>query len=105
MKRIVIAISLLLWLINPASAQEFDFKSLPKHYICYKCIDTIIIDGRIDELPWSKADWTDCFLDIEGTIKPEPNYKTKAKLLWDSKYLYIAAQPDSTIQGTLTYLL
>ena len=69
----------------------------PKSYICYKTNEKINIDGKINELSWEKAKWTDSFIDIEGNIKPNPRYDTKVKMLWDDNYLYISAyleEPD-----------
>lgn len=63
----------------------------PKYYICYKSDGTIIIDGKINEELWSKTEWTDLFVDIEGELKQKPYYETKVKMLWDDKYFYFAA--------------
>ena len=49
------------------------------------------IDGKINDKSWKKASWTDLFVDIEGDVKPKPLLDTRVKLLWDSQYLYIAA--------------
>ena len=72
----------------PAPGIEFN----PKHYVCYKTEKALNIDGKIDEPVWAKTEWTDLFVDIEGILKPLPRFKTKAKMLWDDKYLYIAAE-------------
>jgi len=64
----------------------------PKHYICYRTSLPLVIDGKPDESVWEKASWTEYFGDIEGELKPDPLYKTRAKMLWDDNYLYIAAE-------------
>jgi len=53
-----------------------------------------LIDGDITDQAWQKAGWTSYFQDIEGDLKPKPYYQTRAKMLWDEKYLYIAAELD-----------
>jgi hypothetical protein len=63
----------------------------PKRYVCYKADKKIIIDGKLDEASWKKAQWTSYFVDIEGDKKPHPSQQTRAKMLWDKDYLYIAA--------------
>jgi len=63
----------------------------PEHYICYRG-DSIQIDGLLDEKSWQNVPWTSNFLDIEGTLKPEPLYNTRVKMLWDENYLYFAAE-------------
>ncbi len=61
------------------------------------------IDGNIDAQEWQKAEWTSAFVDIEGKSKPKPYYDTRAKMLWDKTYLYIAAElQEPHIWATLT---
>ncbi len=61
------------------------------------------IDGDIDQAVWQKAKWTDDFTDIEGDTHNIPYFQTKAKMVWDNSYLYIAAKLDEEhIWGYLT---
>ena len=61
------------------------------------------LDGKLDDDVWSKAEWTEDFLDIEGPARPAPRYRTRAKMLWDAEYFYIAADiRDPHVWGTLT---
>jgi hypothetical protein len=64
----------------------------PKGYVCYRTNEVIKPDGVIDEAAWQAAPWTDYFTDIEGSAKPAPKYRTRAKMLWDDQNLYIAAE-------------
>ena len=64
----------------------------PKHYVCYRNDEEINIDGKLNEIIWQRAEWTDYFVDIEGPLKTKPRFNTRAKMLWDDKYLYIAAE-------------
>lgn len=64
----------------------------PKHYVCYRTAGPIKIDGKLSEESWKKAAWTSYFVDIQGDLKPAPRYKTRVKMLWDSKCLYIGAE-------------
>ena len=63
----------------------------PKIYTCKKIEVPLLIDGLINEDAWDKATWTEDFVDIQGSLKASPYLKTRAKLLWDDQYLYIAA--------------
>ncbi|MEK6643204.1 MAG: carbohydrate-binding family 9-like protein [Planctomycetota bacterium] len=63
----------------------------PRRYDCLHTSDHIHIDGRLDDTAWQHAPWTDAFVDIRGPSHPKPRYETRAKMLWDEKYLYIAA--------------
>jgi Carbohydrate family 9 binding domain-like len=75
----------------------------PKGYVCYQARAPIQIDGRLDEDAWKTAPWTDAFVDIEGDLKPRPRFQTRAKMLWDDTYFYVAAVLEEPhIWGTLT---
>ncbi len=64
----------------------------PRKYVSYYTNEKINVDGRLDEISWRKAQWTEEFIDIEGDIKPAPAFSTKVKMLWDDKYFYVAAK-------------
>jgi hypothetical protein len=64
----------------------------PRRYDSRRTTGPITIDGRLDEPDWADAPWTDPFIDIEGEGKPQPRHETRAKMLWDDEYFYIAAR-------------
>jgi hypothetical protein len=75
----------------------------PFEYVCRRAESPIRIDGRLDDAAWRAADWTEVFGDIEGSLKPEPRYRTRVQMLWDDKYLYIGAYLEEPhIWATLT---
>ncbi len=79
----------------------------PKGYVCFRTGASspaaIAIDGKLDEPAWRAAPWTDDFTDIEGDRQPPPRFRTRAKMLWDNDYFYIAAELDEPhVWGTLT---
>jgi hypothetical protein len=65
---------------------------MPEKYICYQSDNAIVVDGDINDKDWQKAPWSNAFVDIEGSLKPKPAKETKIKMLWDSNFLYIAAE-------------
>ena len=69
-----------------------DGQRLPRRYVCHRAAGPIVVDGRLDEPAWTVAPWTEQFRDIEGDKKPKPRLATRAKMLWDDTYLYIAAE-------------
>ncbi len=90
------ALSLLPLLLTHVQAETLEFQPVaefaPRQYVCAKTPKPIVIDGKLDDEAWSQADWTCDFADIEGVRRPvEPRYRTRAKMLWDDEYLYIAA--------------
>lgn len=63
----------------------------PKQYVCYRSPTPLTIDGVMDEPAWVTAPWSTDFEDIEGANKPAPPLATRAKMLWDNRFLYIGA--------------
>ena len=59
----------------------------PRGYVCGFTEKPLVIDGRLDEAAWQAASWTEDFTDIEGSRKPRPRFRTRAKMLWDNDYL------------------
>jgi hypothetical protein len=75
----------------------------PKRYICHRSTSAVVIDGKMNEPAWTHARWTGLFVDIEGEVKPRPRFATRAKMLWDDRYFYIAASlAEPHVWGTLT---
>jgi len=74
---------------------------LPKGYVAVRGTPTI--DGSVTDSAWLAAPWTDSFVDIEGSLKPNPRFVTRAKMLWDDNYFYIAAEMEEPhVWATLT---
>lgn len=65
-----------------------------KNYTVFKVESEINIDGIADEPAWNNAEWTDDFIDIEGDIKPRPEFRTKVKMVWDSTYFYVYVEME-----------
>jgi Carbohydrate family 9 binding domain-like len=75
----------------------------PRDYLCYRSPGAVTIDGRLDEPAWRAAPWSEAFVDIEGDRRPAPRHRTRVKMLWDDRHLYIAARLDEPhVWGTLT---
>src|SRR4051794_14528377 len=75
----------------------------PKHYTCVRASTAVQIDGKLDDRAWRSAAWTDWFVDIEGDRKPKPRFRTRAKMVWDDEYFYVAAElEEPDVSATLT---
>ena len=75
----------------------------PRSYDVQLTSAPIVIDGKLDDPAWNQARWTTDFVDIEGSAKPNPRYRTRVKMLWDDQYLYIAAEMEEpNVKATLT---
>jgi len=76
---------------------------LARSYVCYRSPGPITIDGRLDDPAWQSAPWSEAFVDILGDSAPAPPLRTRVKLLWDSTYLYVAAElEEPQVWATLT---
>jgi hypothetical protein len=72
-------------------------------YVAYRTTSPLRIDGVMTEGAWAAAPWTSDFVDIEGMAKPRPPLRTRAKMLWDDEYLYVAAElTEPHVWGTIT---
>jgi cellulose/xylan binding protein with CBM9 domain len=82
----------------PSAAQAGpDFEAMPfapRQYVCYRANAPLTLDGRMTGPSWSAAPWTDTFVDIEGDRRPRPRLRTRAKMLWDDDYFYVAAEME-----------
>ncbi|WP_156512782.1 sugar-binding protein [Planctomyces sp. SH-PL62] len=75
----------------------------PRGYVAYRAPRPIVVDGKLDDEAWTAAPWTDAFVDIEGDRKPRPRFETRAKMLWDDEFFYVAARLEEPhVWGTLT---
>jgi len=72
-------------------------------YRAIKAERSITVDGVIDDEAWTHAPWTGDFIDIRGEEWPAPRLRTRAKLVWDYRALYIAAELEEPhLWATLT---
>lgn len=62
----------------------------PNSYVAQKTTEEIQVDGKMDELSWEKAKWSEIFKDIEG--EKSATYNTRFKMIWDQHYLYFLAE-------------
>lgn len=75
----------------------------PRGYVCFHAEKPPVIDGKLDDDAWKAAPWSDDFVDIEGDKKPKPRHRTRMKMLWNAKGLYIAAEMEEPhLWATLT---
>ena len=76
---------------------------VPRGYVCYHTDHPPQIDGRLGDDAWQAAPWTEEFVDIEGDRRAKPRLRTRAKMLWDANYFYLAVELEEPhVWGTLT---
>lgn len=99
MKKVLLLFNLLFIssALSMVSAQSYfsGFENLftpVRNYVVYRTDGEITIDGKANETSWQLADWSEEFVDIEGTTKPLPKYKTRVKMLWDNQNLFILSE-------------
>jgi len=77
--------------------------AVPLGYTALHTAGKIQVDGKVDEEAWTAAKWTAAFVDIQGDSLPRPEFETRAKILWDDEYLYVAAKLEEPhVWGTKT---
>jgi hypothetical protein len=87
----------------PPRASESYPDITPRRYLCYRADGPVKIDGKLDDPAWKNAPWSEDFVDIEGDVRPRPRFRTRMKMLWDEKCLYIGAEMEEPhVWGTLT---
>jgi hypothetical protein len=97
-KKIKVGLGLMLMLSGSSAFAQQDFKGMealfttPKHYVVQHTNAVLTMDGNLQEPAWQSAAWTTDFVDIEGTKKPVPEFKTQVKMLWNDSTLFIAAK-------------
>src|SRR5215831_21017831 len=75
----------------------------PRSYECRRAVRPMHIDGLLNDPDWKHAPWSESFVDIEGSAKPLPRFRTRMKMLWDDGNLYIGAElEEPDIWATLT---
>jgi hypothetical protein len=84
------------FLTSPAFAQS------GASYTAERRIDTIVIDGNLNEASWQNAADTSVFTFWDGSPAPV-SIQTTAKMIWDDQYLYIAfTARDPDVYATYT---
>jgi Carbohydrate family 9 binding domain-like len=75
----------------------------PRGYVCHRARTPVVVDGQLDDAAWADAPWSDDFVDIEGTARPRPRFRTRVKMLWDDRSFYVAAALEEPhVWATLT---
>ena len=84
--------------VGAASARD-----VPRSYVSYRAPSAPRLDGSLDDPAWRAAPWSEVFVDIEGDRMPAPRFRTRMKMLWDSRYLYVAAElEEPQVWATIT---
>lgn len=89
---------------DPAVSALPSMPPAPRAYGCARAVRPPVLNGDVDDPSWKAAPWSEDFLDIEGPRhKPQPWLRTRVKMLWDRKCLYIGAKMEEPrLYATLT---
>lgn len=87
----------------PHTQRHPDGLFLPRTYVIYRATEPVTIDGNVDKPVWREAAWTDPFEDHQAPNAPAPWRLTRAAMLWDDEYLYVAARlVEENVWGSIT---
>lgn len=102
-RRTVCALILILAFFPPILRAVRPGGGNPRGYVCVRATVAPVIDGDLSDIAWRAARWSGEFVDIEGSIRPPPRFRTRVKMLWDSAYFFIGAElQEPQLQGSLT---
>lgn len=89
--------------VSEGRPSRLDESPQPRGYVCHRLKQPLQIDGRLDDAAWHVLPWTEDFVDIEGSQRPRPRFRTRAKLAWDDDALYIGAELEEPhVRAVLT---
>ena len=98
-----LVIPFLLMLLGNLKAQDTtnysgDFAPPAKPVSIYalKATGNIVLDGRLTEADWAKAESIIRFVQVEPYQGEKPKYLTTVKILFDNKYIYVGAYCKDT---------
>ena len=89
-KALITMLVLLFTAAGRAGAQYVDADTMAPipEYTCYYTDEPVVIDGRLNDAVWDKAEWTGRFVNL---VTGEPmKYDTRVKMLWDDENFYVA---------------
>jgi len=93
MKNVSLFILLFLFLLQNIHTQENQKTTVQKRIYTTKFLGqekSPVIDGILNDAVWNIVEWDSDFIENEPDENTEPTYQTKFKIIYDSKYLYIA---------------
>jgi hypothetical protein len=95
---VVCIVPVVFWVVVILAAEVASTGPAPDVYRCAATTMPVTVDGKLDDVPWRAAPWTSDFVDIVGgEAHPQPPpLRTRAKLAWDDKFLYVAAEIEET---------
>ncbi|MBT8298208.1 MAG: carbohydrate binding family 9 domain-containing protein [Maribacter sp.] len=53
---------------------------------------SLVVDGLLDDKAWEVAEWTSDFTEFEPDNATSPKQKTKFRIVYDAKFLYVAVR-------------
>lgn len=86
-----------------ARVTQADLAALPpvKTWKCRRTSEKMVVDGRLDEPAWARAEWSEPFgLIGDGSAVP---LSTRVAMLWNDEYLFVAYKvEDHDVRGSMT---
>lgn len=74
-----------------------------RRYLCRKVPASFSLDGALTDPEWRSLAWSDSFVDITGDDRLTPQLRTRMKMAWNERYLFIAAELEEPhVWGTIT---
>ena len=91
MKFLLTLLLLFSFLAENLVAQQASEMKIPKRIYTTKKLKKVpVIDGAIGDAAWNVVEWSSDFTEKNPDEGTPPSYQTKFKVMYDTKYLYIA---------------
>ena len=92
MKNTLVSLLFLLFVFQTTNAQEQKNKIAKRIYTTKSLGQekVPVIDGTLEDTGWNIVEWQTDFIENEPDENTAPTYQTKFKIVYDTKYLYIA---------------
>jgi hypothetical protein len=78
-------------------------EDMRRQYVCKRVERPIDLGCDVLDPGWLQLPWSAPFADITGRSELEPRHKTRVRMGWDNRYLYINAELEEPhVWGTIT---
>jgi len=78
-------------------------ESQRRHYRCQRVKKPLDLHGDEPDPHWEQLPWSESFVDITGVDILEPRYRTRVRMGWDDRFLYIFAELEEPhVWGSIT---
>ena len=77
--------------------------TMRRRYVCRRVATPLDLGGDASDPGWDALPWSEPFVDITGTASLAPRFRTRMRMGWDDRFLYVNADMEEPhVWGTIT---